>query len=444
MNDDPKMTKPSSNKIDLNRREFLESSTRNAACVTAGVLGLRESSNPNEKLQFGIIGVGSQGQELAKNLITLGDVQVMAICDVDARHLAVSQHEIASQQRHTPICVTNHRQLLERNDLDAIVVATPDHWHHAQAIDVLKSKRHLFLETPIAHTIKQGEEIARVASQANCVVQVGLPQRSGSHFQSAIETIRSGDLGKVHLARAWAVHPRKSIGYCANTRPPLGVDYRGWLGPAEKKPFRENCFHGNWCWSWEFGSGELGRWGTQNLDVALWALNLSYPKRVSATGGIRSFRDDRETPDTLTVTYEYPELDLVWEHRQWGRGGIEGRTSGTAFYGERGTLVIDRSGWKIYGSNQDRYADSGEIKVSQLRNFVDAIRNGSAPTATLEAGQIVTDLCHLGNISHRLGREVFFDRETMSFRSDNIANQFLTSSSPRPISTEDTCPRGRS
>ena len=427
---------------DFTRREFLESSTRNAACVTAGVLGIRDSTSPNERLQVGIIGVGSQGQELGRNLAEMTDVQVTAICDVDARHLALSQHAIADIQQHAPTCVTKHHQLIDRGDIDAIVIATPDHWHHAQAIDALRSNRHLFLETPVAHTIGQGEEIIRAANTSNCVIQVGLPQRSGSHYASAVQEIRAGRLGKVHLARAWAVHPRKSIGYCANSLPPKGVDYPQWLGPAKKRPYRENCFHGNWCWSWDFGSGELGRWGTHNLDVALWALELEYPKRVVANGGIRSFRDDRETPDTLTVTYEYPGLDLVWEHRQWGRGGIEGRTSGTAFYGERGTLVIDRSGWKIYGSSNDRYADAGEIKVSQLRHFVDSVRSRSIPVATLKAGQRVSTLCHLGNIAHRVGREIRFDAETMSFGADSTANQYLTTSSPRHPSTEVSCPRG--
>ena len=418
-------------KPDYTRREFLESSTRNAACMTAGVLGLSDATNANEKLQVGVIGVGSQGQELASLLAAMTDVQVRAICDVDARHLAVAQHTIGDLQRHAPIAVTRHEQLLERTDIDAVVVATPDHWHCQQAVDVLRSQRHLFLETPIGHSIAEGELICRAAARSGSVVQVGLPQRCGAHFASAVELVRSGLLGKIHLARAWAVHQRKSIGLCASTRSPLGVDYPRWLGPAERRPYQENRFHGNWCWAWDYGSGELGRWGTHNLDVALWALDLGFPRRVSAVGGIRAFQDDRETPDTLTVTYEYPELDLVWEHRQWGKGGIEGRTSGTAFYGESGTLVIDRSGWKVYGHQEERYADASEIRATQLRQFVEAIKNRTTPAAGLDAGRRVSVLCHLGNISYRLGREVCFQEGTMNFGTDDVANQFLMSGPTR-------------
>lgn len=173
-------------------------------------------------------------------------------------------------------------------------------------------------------------------------------------------------------------------------------------------------------------------------------MNLDFPRRVSAVGGVRAFQDDRETPDTLTVTYEYPDLDLVWEHRQWGKGGIEGRTSGTAFYGELGTLVIDRSGWKVYGHHQDRYADASEIKTTQLQQFVDAIQTGQAPPASLEAGRKVSALCHLGNISYRLGRDVRFDSVTMSFGTDEQANQCLMTGPTHQPSTEIACQRGTS
>jgi predicted dehydrogenase len=410
-----------------NRREFLGSSARNAAGVAAGVFSLgAASTRAQERVRLGVIGVGQQGRELAETLARFDDVSITVICDVDARALAVTQEELGRQLARPPVAVTAHEQVLDRTDVDAVVIATPDHWHAPMAIAACQAGKDIYLEQPVAHSVLQGEAIRHTAEETGRIVQTGLPQRSGAHFQSAVELLRRGEIGRVHLAKAWAIHRRRSIGRTATTQTPVGVDYARWLGPAPQRPFQPNRFHHNWPWFWDYGSGELGLWGVQLLDVVRWGLDLDLPRRISASGGQRCFHDDRETPDTLTVQFGYDDLDVVWEHRQWSTRGIEGRTAAAAFYGERGTLIVDRSGWKVYDGREGLYADASEIKQSHLRDWIDAVRTRGTPSAALPVGQRSMTLCHLGNIAYRLGREVRFDPRTLSFESDEEANRMLT------------------
>ncbi|WP_437230906.1 Gfo/Idh/MocA family oxidoreductase [Planctomicrobium sp. SH661] len=413
----------------FNRREFLGNSARNAAGVAAGMFSLglaaaREQS-PNEVIRVGIIGLGQQGRELAGELNQVPGASVTAICDVDVHAMAAAQHEIFDQTGQRPLIIPHHETLLGRHDIDAVVIATPDHWHARIAMDACDAGKDIYLEQPVAHTFDEGQALLQKVKQTHRVVQTGLPQRSGAHFQSAVELLRAGTIGRVHLAKAWAIHRRRSIGKAANCPPPAGVDYTRWLGPAASRAFQPNRFHQNWTWFWDYGSGELGLWGVQLLDVVRWGLNLDLPQRIASTGGQRAFNDDRETPDTLTVQYEFPEVDVVWEHRQWSSRGIEGRTAAAAFYGEHGTLIVDRSGWKVYDGREGLYANTSEIRQSHVRNWIDCIRTRQSPTASLAIGERSMLLCHLGNISYRLGREVRFDSQSLSFGADVEANDLL-------------------
>jgi len=397
-------------------------------------LGLAASRHPgpNETIQVGVVGLGQQGRELALELVKIPGVRISALCDVDVQALAGAQHEIEDATGTRPALITEHEKLMSREDVDAVIVATPDHWHARMSIEALQAGKDLYLEQPVAHSILEGQAILKVAAQTKRIVQTGLPQRSGAHFQSAVDLIHSGEIGRVHLAKAWAVHRRRSIGKAAVAPVPMGVDYDRWLGPAASRHFQPNRFHQNWPWFWDYGSGELGLWGVQLLDVVRWGLNLDVPVRVAAGGGRRGFHDDRETPDTLTVQFEFPEVDVVWEHRQWSSRGIEGRTAAVAFYGEQGTLIVDRSGWKVYDGREGLYANASEIRQAHMQNWIDSIRTRQAPSASLETGTRSMLMCHLGNISYRLGREIRFDPSTLSFGSDRGAVSLLSSPCRKP------------
>jgi predicted dehydrogenase len=267
-----------------------------------------------------------------------------------------------------------------------------------------------------------------IAAARRCgrVVQSGLQQRSGKHFQTAVEFVKSGRLGAVHLAKAWTVHRRKPIGRKRDAVAPEGVNYDLWLGPAPLRPFNANRFHYNWHWFWDYGTGELGNWGCHMLDVARWGLGVELPSRVSAVGGRFHFNDDQETPDTLMVQYAYPEATIIWEHRLWSTHGVEGRSAAAAFYGDAGTLVVDRGGWKVYDLNETIASDTSEQSIAHLRNFIDCIKTRSRPAADIETGHISSALCHLGNIAYRVGREVSFNPATNAFGGDREADTLLS------------------
>lgn len=409
---------------EVNRRQFLGDSARNAAGMAAGVVGFSGTAmaGASDRVRVGVIGVRSQGLELATALAGFRDVEIAAVCDVDAGVLHQARDQVATLQNARPAAHADFRRLLDDRSIDAVVVAAPDHWHAPMTLLACSAGKDVYVETPVSHAIAEGPAMAAAARRFGRIVQSGLAHRSGEHFQHAISLVKGGEIGHVRLARAWAVHRRKPIGRKSEATAPTDVDYDRWLGPAAVRAFQPNRFHHNWQWFWDYGSGELGAWGVQLLDVARWGLGVGLPLRVSATGGIHYLTDDRETPDTLTVQYSYPRASIVWEHRQWSNHGIEGRSAAVAFYGDNGTLIVDRGGWKIYGRRNSLAGDATDLQTPHLRNFIDSIKSRATPTADIDVGQLSSTLCHLGNLSYRLGREVAFDPATMGFGWDGEAN----------------------
>ena len=353
-------------KHELNRRQFLGNSARNAAGVAAGVVSLGAStfagSGAAEAVRVGVIGVRAQGRELARSLAEMDDVRVAALCDVDAAVLDDARIQLSSVTESPVACHGDYRSLLDDQTLDAVVIATPDHWHAPLTIAACQAGKDVYVETPVSHTIAAGSAMMAAARESGRIVQSGLQQRSGAHFRSAVELLRSGEIGNVRLAKAWVAHRRKPIGRKPETTAPERVDYDRWLGPAAARGFNANRFHHNWQWFWDYGSGELGTWGVHLLDVARWGLGVGLPLRVSATGGTHHLQDDRETPDTLNVQYTFPRASILWEHRQWSNHGIEGRSAAVAFYGDNGTLIVDRGGRKVYARRDSLTADASELQ----------------------------------------------------------------------------------
>ena len=398
-----------------NRREFLGRSAQQAAGVAAGMVGLSTAvaarQSPSERVRLGVIGLRNQGKQLTETLAGFADVEIAALCDVDPQQFASAVKVVQETRRTTPRCESDFRRLLDDADIDAVVIAAPDHWHAWMTALACQAGKDVYLESPATHSVGESAPVLSAVQSSGRIVQVGLQQRSGAHFQSAVEAVRGGRLGTVNLARAWIVHRRKSIGRKPESTAPDGVDYRQWLGPAAERTFQPNRFHFNWRWFWDYGGGELAHWGVHLLDVARWGLNVEFPRRVAAIGGKNTFDDDQETPDTLTVQYDFNGPAIVWEHRLWSGHGIENRSSGVAFYGDRGTLIVDRGGWKIYDTSESLTADGSELLTPHLRNFVDCIKSRQTPTANANVGVVSSALCHLGNVAYRLGREIRIDDE---------------------------------
>ncbi len=422
---------------EINRRKFLGASAVNAAGMAAGMVGIHAgaaavAAMSSDVLRLGIIGVRSQGQMLALESLLTGEALVAAICDVDESVLRQAALAIEQRQGLRPRCESDFRHLLDDPQLDAVLIATPDHWHAMMTLLAVQAGKDVYLEVPVSHTIAEGQRLVEVVSQSGSIVQCGLQQRSGTHFQSAVRLVRSGQLGTVRLAKAWSAVRRKALSPQGDTPTPPGVDYDQWLGPAVARPFNANRFHHHWNRYWDYGSGELGTWGIHLLDIARWGLGLELPVRVSATGGLLHLGGDQQTPDTLLVNYEYPHGLLQWEHRQWSSHGNESRHTGLAFYGDRGTLVVDRSGWKVYDCQDKLTADASELKQSHLRNFFAAVRTRRSPVADLVTGHLSSTLCHLGNIAYRLGRDISVDPQTPDLVTSPEAVAFVRSEYRRP------------
>ena len=421
----------------INRREFLGASAANAAgLAAAGVVGLTSVASakaaPSERVAIGVVGVRSQGKTLATALAALPDVDVAAVCDVDMGLLPQVAGDVEALQGHSPRLLADFRRLLDDSSIDAVVIATPDHWHAAMTILACRAGKDVYVEKPVSHSLAEGPAMIAAAHSHSRIVQAGLQQRSGAHFRSAVEYVQSGKLGSVHLAKAWTVHQRKSIGFKKDVAVPAGVNYDLWLGPAPARPFNPNRFHYNWHWFWDYGTGELGNWGVHLLDVARWGLGVELPTQVSATGGKHHFHDDQQTPDTLFVNYAFPGKTITWEHRLWSAHGMEGRSAAVAFCGDRGTLIVDRGGWKVYGQKESLAAGPSDLLEPHLRNFIDCVKSRETPACGIETGHVSSALCHLGNIAYRRGQSIQVNPATGTIVGDAAAGQLARRESRAP------------
>ncbi len=425
----PAMKNAEALRRDLSRRQFLGRSAQNAAGVAAGMVGLSSTvakADKSSPVRVGIIGVRNQGRNLASAFAKMSDVNVVSLCDVDPGLQSAAIKSVLDAQETSPRWESDFRNVLDDPQVDAVAIATPDHWHAIMGIMAAQAGKDIYLEKPVSHTIEEGQLLIRAARKHERVMQTGLQQRSGSHFQSAVELVQSGKIGEVRLAKAWVAQSRKAFGRCADEDPPEGVNYDLWLGPSAERPFNAHRFHHHWQWFNDYGTGELGNWGVHLLDVARWGLKLDLPERVSASGGNYMFKSGQEMPDTLAATFHYPEHTILWEHRLWSNHGLEGRGSGVSFHGENGTLVVDRSGWKVYDSKERLNSDTSDQLNSHLRNFIDCVRTRQRPNADIEIGHLSTTLCHLGNVAWQLNREVRFDEASQTFEDDVEANKLLS------------------
>jgi predicted dehydrogenase len=403
----------------LNRREFLGSTAINAAGMAAGVAagvvgwpGVAARASPSDRVRVGVIGIRNQGKSLATTLAALPDVDVAVLCDVDANLLPVAGRAIETIRGKAPRFERDFRRLLDDREIDAVAIATPDHWHALMTILACQAGKDVYVEKPVSHSLPEGTAMLATAREHGRIVQAGLQQRSGVHFRTAVDYVQSGKLGAVHLAKAWTVHQRKSIESRKDATVPEGVDYDLWLGPSSARAFNPNRFHYNWRWFWDYGAGEVGNWGVHLLDVARWGLGVGYPMQVAATGGKHYFHDDQQTPDTLHVQYAFPGRTITWEHRLWSPHGQEGRSAACAFYGDRGTLIVDRGGWKVYGQREAAAFEPGELLGPHVRDFIACIKSRNQPACDLETGIVSGALCHLGNLAFRVGRTLQVDPAT--------------------------------
>jgi predicted dehydrogenase len=422
-----------------NRRSFI----RNATLATAGTAAFPYiihggTVSANDKITVGLIGCKGQGWANLRAFLGQPGVVCAGLCDVDQNVLNERAAEVEKMAGYKPKLYGDFRKMLEQKDIDAVIVATPDHWHCIPMVYACEAGKDVFVEKPLGNTIQECNVMVKATQRYNRVVQVAQWQRSDPHWKSAVEYVHSGKLGRVRSVRSWSyVGWKGSIPVQPDTDVPAGVDYDMWLGPAPKKPFNINRFHFTFRWFWDYAGGLMTDWGVHLLDYALYGMNQYVPKSVMATGGKYAYPDDAmETPDTLMAMYDFGDFGLLWDHTIGIYGANFGRGHGVAFVGEYGTLVVDRSGWEVIPETRSVSAkkdfepvplqkSTGKGLELHVKNFLDCMKTREKPVCDIEIGAHIARIAHLGNISYRLGRKVFWDHDKQQFINDDEANYMV-------------------
>jgi len=419
----------------MNRRYFLMSS----AAATASQ-SVRALASPNDTVRVAVVGCGGRGSSHVGAWTSMPNVELAALVDVDDSH---SERYIGSLQKRgkSPVpTFRDIRKVLDDKNIDAVSIASPNHWHTLQTIWACQAGKDVYVEKPCSHNVFESRQIVAAARKYNRMVQQGSQSRSSPALQEAVQKMRSGELGDVYMARGLCFKARNTIGKTPVEPVPPGVDYDMWTGPAPLRPFTKNRFHYNWHWFWDTGNGDFGNQGIHEVDIARWGLGVTHPTKVSAIGGKFMFDDDQETPNTLSAAYEFNvggkakmmtfEVRHWYSHHEAGIGGERpGNTIGNTFYGSNGYLVID--GYNKYTTYMGREQTPGPSRNERdkhFENFIQAVRSRKHTdlTAEIEEGAMSCVLMHLANVSYRLGRTLNWDEKTWTVKGDAEATKMLT------------------
>ena len=417
----------------ITRREFLGASGKAALGVGLGIAAANALATPtraqdkplsaNDKIQIGCIGLGGMGLRNMNAFMDQG-VEVVAVCEVDSNFLNRASDAVEKKQGRKPKAVKDFREVLDMRDVDAVMIATPDHWHALPFIMACEAGKDVFCEKPISHDIYEGQMMVGAAKRYGRVSQINTWQRSVGFFQQAIDFVRTGGLGKVAVCRAW-MRGGGGVGKNPITDPPANLDWDFWCGPAPKNPYHAKYHPGSWRVYYDYGTGASGDWGVHMIDIVLLGMQAKHPLEVSSVGGklVSGENDDRTTPDTLMTVYQFPNWVMNWEVHVGGEG-LDGSTvgHGAEFIGEKGKMIVDREGikWSPYGDNpgpQDAGVDQGRDQGSRWANadhiadFLKNVKERGKCASDIESMYYTTAACHLSNVSYQAGRSIMWDGE---------------------------------
>ena len=408
------------------RREFIKNVAIGTAAVSMGSVlpsfsakSYKNIMGANERIRMAAIGVNARGTALSKGFAMEKGCEISHVCDVDSRAIAKCVKAVKDIAGNTPKEERDIRKLLESKDFDAVIIATPEHWHAPGALMALKAGKHVYLEKPTSHNPAENEILMQAVPKYNRVLQTGMQRRSWTNVINAIEEVKNGTIGEVHFGKAWYVNNRPSIGTGNVTSVPEWLDWDLWQGPAPRVgAYKDNILHYNWHWLYDWGTGEAGNNGVHFIDILRWGMGLSFPTEVSSSGGRYWHKDDWQFPDTQTINFEFGGGKMIsWEGRSCNGRNIEDSSVGAAFYGEKGTIVIGGGNtYKIYDLKNNLIKDvksdiefkegdtmnpSQQLDSFHFSNFLDGIRKSTSLAADINVGAISSTLALLGNISQR-------------------------------------------
>ncbi len=409
------------------RREFLKrAAVTGFAAATFTISGTKSSGKvlgANDTIRIAVAGINGRGQEHLHQFASMKNVQVAYLVDPDSRLFASRSAAVEKRGGNTPRCVQDLRKVLEDKNLDAVSIASPNHWHSLLAIWSCQAGKDVYVEKPCSHNIFEGRKLVEAARKYDRIVQHGTQSRSEAKWAQATAAARSGKYGKLLISYGYASKPRGSIGVKPSKEPPPELDFNLWLGPAAEQAYNENYVHYNWHWFWEFGNGEIGNQGVHQMDIARWAMpEGAAPKSVISLGGRFGYKDQGQTPNTQLTIIDFGGPKLFFEDR-----GLVTRKTGKVtneFYTELG--VIKDGKFFPKGKKEGEPLEGVEFSVhpgGPFKNFIDCVRsrNRGELNAEILEGHLSARLCHLGNISYRLGKETPFSRECQAFGDDKAA-----------------------
>ena len=429
------------------RRDFIKKSAVGVTAVYSGGIlsGFSAQSykriiGSNERINLSVMGVNSRGNALARNFSKQDACEVIHICDVDSRAIDKCCTNVEKITGHKPTGFGDFRKSLESKEVDAMVIATPDHWHAPAALLSMQAGKHVYVEKPCSHNPREGEILVEAVARYGKVLQMGNQRRSNPNIIKSINELRSGVIGRVYFGRSWYTNNRTSIGTGKEVAVPDWLNWDLWQGPAPRKAYKNNLIHYNWHWHWHWGTGEALNNGTHMVDLLRWGLGVDYPTKVSSNGGRYHFRDDWETPDTQVISMDFPgSVSLTWEGRSCNGKYEEGLADGAIFYGEKGSMMLCENSYFVYNlkdeivcevkddykyDNRDRVNPTAALDVFHFQNFFDGIKQGAKPHSGIDSAHKSVLLMQLGNIALRVGRSLDINTENGHILHDKEAMKY--------------------
>ncbi len=411
----------------ISRRTFVGTAAMSAAGAAVGLSAKSYGQvlGANDRVNFATMGLNGRGYaHLSAIAHNRAKARMTHVCDVDTKISEKFMGQATKELGYAPKCEQDFRKVLESKDVDVITVATPDHWHAPMAILGLQAGKHVYVEKPSSHNPREGEMLVAAQQKAGKLVQVGDQQRSSPHTIEMIEKVHKGLIGRAYFAKCWYTNPRPSMGHGKPVPVPANLDWDLWQGPAPRRAYVDNVHPYNWHWLRVYGTGEALNNGTHEVDIARWALDVDYPKRVTADGGRYAFQDDWEFPDTMVTSFDYGDKMLTWEGMSANAKGTFGRQRGTTVHGETGTLLIDREGWELY-DQKDKMTDSFQVKGggqttkdsisrdsmtdAHFLNLINGIRMGEKLHSPIQIANVSVTILQLSNIAWWSQRELKLD-----------------------------------